>query len=116
MNIYPTPAEFRQWLNGSHKGDRFQYHLGNLMHDRAFRINLAATGGSALIRVRPLDEIADEVLKAYQEGFVVLAQEKLAEDIYRYQAIRTKKYLPAPLSTKQELIHNAIDEAQRENY
>jgi len=43
MNIYPTPADLTNWIASSHKGDRFQYHLGHLIHDRAFRVTLAAT-------------------------------------------------------------------------
>jgi len=107
MNIYPTPAEFDLWLSTSHKGDRFQYHLGHLMHDRAFRAYLAATGGFIVVHVKPLELIADYVVEAYKDGYVVLAQEKLADDIYRYVAIRTKKYRKPPLAVKSETDKNA---------
>jgi hypothetical protein len=98
MNIYPTPADLDQWIASSHKGDRFVYHTGHLLHDRAFRVTLAATGGFATIHVKPLEEIAAAVYDAYKTGYVVLAQHKVREDVYEYLAIRTKKYRKPPLA------------------
>jgi hypothetical protein len=97
MHIYPTPTDLTNWIANSHKGDRFQYHLGHLLHDRRFKVTQARTGGSTLIDNIPLGEIADAAVRAYEDGFVVLVQHKISEDLYQYLAIRTKKYVPAPL-------------------
>jgi hypothetical protein len=100
MHVYPTPKELANWITKAHKGDRFTYHTGHLVHDRAFRANLAHSGGFMVVRVKPLDEIADAAVAAYEAGFVVLAQKHLGEDLFQYLAIRTKKYQPAPLEEK----------------
>lgn len=102
MNIYPTPDDLTKWIATSHKGDRFVYHLGNLIHDREFRVTLAATGGFANIRVIPLDKMANAAVEAYKGGYVVLAQHRLGKDVFEYLAIRTKKYAKPPMAVKKE--------------
>lgn len=96
MNVYPTPAQFTQWIAASHKGDRFQYHLGFLLHDRRFKVT-STNSVSLMVENIPLGEIAAAVLRAYEDGYIVPVQKRLAEDVYQYLAIRTKKYVPAPL-------------------
>jgi hypothetical protein len=107
MNLYPTPADLDSWIASSHKGDRFVYHTGHLLHDRAFRVTLAATGGYATIRVIPLEQIALAAVAAYEAGYVVLAQKKVSQDVYQYLAIRTKKYRKPPLAAKPKELVNA---------
>lgn len=102
MNLHLTPLELTDWISSAHKGDRIVYHLGHLMHDKAFRVSLAATGGTTTITNVPLNAIADAAFEAYKAGFIVLAQQRVAEDIYRYLAIRTKKYAPAPMVQPKE--------------
>lgn len=98
MHVYPTPKELANWIAKSHKGDRFTYHTGHLVHDRAFRANLAHSGGFLKVRVIPLDNIAKAAVEAYEAGYVVLAQKRLGEDVFEYLAIRTKKYREPPLA------------------
>lgn len=100
MNVYPTPAQFVSWIAQSHKGDRFQYHLGFLLHDRRFKVTSAINGTGIMIDNLPLGDIAAAVIAAYEEGYIVPVQKRLAEDVYQYLAIRTKKYVPAPLMEK----------------
>ena len=97
MNVYPTPADLDQWIAKSHKGERFVYHLGNLMHDRRFKVTLGTSGGTTVIRNIPLGDVADAAIDAYQNGYVVLAQKRIGEDLFEYLAIRTKKYRKPPL-------------------
>lgn len=97
MNLYPTPEDLDSWIASSHKGDRFVYHLGNLMHDKSFRVTLATTGGFTMITNVPLGKIADAALEAYEAGYVVLTQQRVGEDMFRYLAVRTKKYHKPPL-------------------
>lgn len=102
MNLYPTPKQLSDWIASSHKGDRFVYHTGNLLHDRRFRVALAATGGSTVVEVKPLREIAEAATDAYQQGYVVLAQHRIGEDLFEYLAIRTRKYKRPPLTKGSE--------------
>jgi hypothetical protein len=98
MNIYRTPKELSEWIAQSHKGDRFVYHVGHLLHDRKFRVKLAGTGGFADVPVIPLQNIATAALEAYWSGYVVLVQKRLGEDTFQYLAIRTRKYVQPPMA------------------
>lgn len=100
MHVYPTPADLAAWITTSHKGDRFQYHLGHLIQDRRFKVSSVSIPGGFMVDNIPLGEIAAAATRAYEAGFVVLVQHKLSEDLYQYLAIRTKKYTPAPLEEK----------------
>lgn len=102
MQLYLTPVDLQDWISSAHKGDRLIYHLGNLMHDKAFRVTLAATGGFTTVHNIPLTTISDAVLDAYKAGYVIIAQQRVAEDIFRYLAIRTKKYMKPPMALKKE--------------
>lgn len=99
MNVYPTPKDLEKWIASSHKGDRFVYHTGNLMHDRKFRVNLTE-GGFKTVEVQPLADIANAAIEAYMAGYVVLSQHRVGEDLFEYLAIRTKKYKQPPLSER----------------
>lgn len=98
MNVYPTPKDLQKWIASSHKGEHFIYHTGHLVHDRKHRVYLATSGAYTTIEVKPLGDIADAAYHAYLDGFVVLAQKRLAEDVFQYLAIRTKKYVKPPLA------------------
>jgi len=42
MNIYPTPADLTNWIAPRTRATGSSNHLGHLIHDRAFRVTLAA--------------------------------------------------------------------------
>lgn len=98
MNVYPTPKDLQRWIASSHKGDRFVYHTGHLLHDRKFRVFKASSGTFDTVEVKPLAAIADAAVEAYRDGFVVLTQHRIGPDLFEYLAIRTKKYRKPPLA------------------
>jgi hypothetical protein len=75
MTLSDLAVDFDAWVTAAKPGDRFAYHYGLLIVDRA--------SNSAV------DRFAKEVWEAYEQGFVHLVQER-RHDRSIYLAIRTE--------------------------
>lgn len=84
---------FTKWVNNSKKGDRYVYHTGFLLMDRAHKleIGIGPDGGDSVIMLvnrEPVHTEAKLVWQAYEKGHVTLFQRKLGKAVYEYIAER----------------------------
>jgi hypothetical protein len=86
----PT-RKFLRWLWSVNSGmdRRFQYHEGFLARDRWMPMRL----GEPLWPNPAIEQLAQHVWKAYEQGQVHLVQEKLENGEFAYWAVKTKEQL-----------------------
>lgn len=78
-------AAFLAWFDGATAGERIAYHEGHLGFDRAFRISQF----SEPVRAE-LNRVAVHAMALAEQGRVVLAQRRIAEDRVAYFAIKAR--------------------------
>lgn len=75
------PGNFSFWLSRAKPGQKLIYHIGNLAAERH---KIIANGQTRV--VEPLNSVATEAWEAYQKGYVALAQKRLGENLFQYEA------------------------------
>lgn len=80
----PVPVDevaLAHWLKTARPGERLVYHVGHLGFDRSPTSNLPRVRRESLIRV------ADRALALAESGYLVLAQQRVADGCIAYLAI-----------------------------
>jgi len=82
-----TPIAFAGWMKTARKGDKFPYHMGFLCHDRSFERTMP-NGKKVTITNPEIDKIARAVWEEYENGRVVLVQQRVTTGVFEYIAVR----------------------------
>lgn len=75
------PGNFMFWLSRARAGQKLVYHIGNLAAERH---KIIANGQTR--NIEPLNTVAKEAWHAMEQGYVILTQKRLGENLFQYEA------------------------------
>lgn len=75
--------KFHDWFDSAKRGEKIVYHTGDLAFDRY--VPLAQTPSP---EKRELNMLADMAYEMYVQSEILLVQERLEKNVYKYIAVR----------------------------